>query len=312
MLDDVLWVEKYRPKTLRDCILPDKISTAFQKYCEDKNVPNLILSGGSGVGKTASAVSMLNDIGHDSMVINGSMYGNIGTLRNEIKEYATTISFSGGRKYVILDEADYINQPTQAALRNFTEKYSSGCGFILTCNFPNRIIQPLHSRCSLVNFKFEPSEKPNALKRFIDRAKEILEKENIEYEKKAVEEFVIQHFPDFRKTLMELQSYSSIGIIDKGILSQRSFDNFKELVKSIKDKDYTKVTKWVADNKDVDFPSLCRNFYETNRNEFIPQDIPKIVLILAEYQYKDAFVSDKEINMCAMMTEIMVSVSNYK
>lgn len=313
MIDEFLWVEIYRPKTLDDCILPDKISKAFHQYVRDRNVPNLILSGGSGSGKTSSARALLSDIDCDSIIINGSLYGTIGTLRNEIKEYASTVSLTGGRKYVILDEADYLNQQSmQPALRNFMEEYSSGCGFILTCNYPNRILPALHSRCSLVNFTFEKEERPRAAFKFIERAKKILEAERIEYDDSAVAEFIIKHFPDFRKALNELQAYSACGKIDVGILSQRSVDSFNELTESIKRKDYSKVTQWVVDNKDIDFPTLCRDFYKTSKDKFLPEDVPKIVLTLADYQYKDAFVADKEINMLAMMTEIMVSIGTYK
>ena len=231
MLQDFLWVEKYRPKTVEDTILPTDLKATFQQFVEQKNVPNLILTGGPGVGKTTIAKAMLEELGCTYIVINGSMNGNIDTLRNEIKNFASTVSFSGGRKYVILDEADYLNpQSTQPALRNFMEEFSANCGFILTCNFLNRIIAPLHSRCSVVQFKINAADKPKLAARFLKRMTGILEKENVEFELAVVAQLIMKHFPDWRRVLNELQRYSATGKIDTGILANISSDNFKTLV----------------------------------------------------------------------------------
>jgi len=307
MLQDFLWVEKYRPKTVEDTILPADLKATFQQFVDQKNVPNLILTGGPGVGKTTIAKAMLEELGCTYIVINGSMNGNIDTLRNEIKNFASTVSFSGGRKYVILDEADYLNpQSTQPALRNFMEEFSANCGFILTCNFLNRIIAPLHSRCSVVQFKINASDKPKLAGRFMKRMTGILQKENVEYEEKVVAELIMKHFPDWRRVLNELQRYSATGKIDTGILANISSDNFKSLVDKLKAKDFTGMRKWVAENLDNEPSVLFKRIFD-NSNECLKADsVPRMVLLLADYQYKSAFVVDQEINFVAFLTEVMV------
>jgi DNA polymerase III delta prime subunit len=307
MLQDFLWVEKYRPKTVEDTILPADLKATFQQFVEQKNVPNLILTGGPGVGKTTIAKAMLEELGCTYIVINGSMNGNIDTLRNEIKNFASTVSFSGGRKYVILDEADYLNpQSTQPALRNFMEEFSANCGFILTCNFLNRIIAPLHSRCSVVHFKINASDKPKLAGRFMKRMTGILQKENVEFEEKVVAELIMKHFPDWRRVLNELQRYSATGKIDTGILANISSDNSKSLVDRLKAKDFTGMRKWVAENLDNEPSVLFRQIFDSSNECLNPNSVGRMVLLLAEYQYKSAFVVDQEINFVAFLTEVMI------
>ena len=282
MLQDFLWVEKYRPKTVEDTILPADLKATFQQFVDQKNVPNLILTGGPGVGKTTIAKAMLEELGCTYIVINGSMNGNIDTLRNEIKNFASTVSFSGGRKYVILDEADYLNpQSTQPALRNFMEEFSANCGFILTCNFLNRIIAPLHSRCSVVQFKINASDKPKLAGRFMKRMTGILQKENVEYEEKVVAELIMKHFPDWRRVLNELQRYSATGKIDTGILANISSDNFKSLVDKLKAKDFTGMRKWVAENLDNEPSVLFKRIFDNSNECLVPDSVPRLVLLLS-------------------------------
>jgi len=307
MLQDFLWVEKYRPKTVEDTILPADLKATFQQFVEQKNVPNLILTGGPGVGKTTIAKAMLEELGCTYIVINGSMNGNIDTLRNEIKNFASTVSFSGGRKYVILDEADYLNpQSTQPALRNFMEEFSANCGFILTCNFLNRIIAPLHSRCSVVQFKINASDKPKLAGRFMKRVTGILQKENVEFEERVVAELIMKHFPDWRRVINELQRYSATGKIDTGILANISSDNFKALFERLKAKDFTGMRKWVAENLDNEPSVLFRRIFDSSNECLNPNSVGRMVLLLAEYQYKSAFVVDQEINFVAFLTEVMI------
>ena len=307
MLQDYLWVEKYRPKTVEDTILPADLKATFQQFVEQKNVPNLILTGGPGVGKTTIAKAMLEELGCTYIVINGSMNGNIDTLRNEIKNFASTVSFSGGRKYVILDEADYLNpQSTQPALRNFMEEFSANCGFILTCNFLNRIIAPLHSRCSVIQFKISNTDKPKLAGRFMKRVIGILQKENVEFEEKVVAELIMKHFPDWRRVLNELQRYSATGKIDTGILANISQDNYKALVERMKAKDFSGIRKWVAENLDNEPSALFQKIFETTNEYVEPNSIPKLVLYMADYQYKSAFVVNQEINFVAFLTEVMM------
>lgn len=305
--DDFLWVEKYRPRKIADTVLPQSLHSVFQQFVDDRNVPHLLLSGRAGVGKTTVARAMLDELGADYIVINGSLNGNIDTLRNDILQFASAVSLDGGRKYVILDEADYLNpNSTQPALRNFMEEYSKNCGFILTCNFKNRIIEPLHSRCTVVEFSIPSEEKPKIAARFYKRIVDILGKEGVEFDAKVVAGIVQKHFPDFRRTLNELQRYSASGKIDSGILVDLQDTNLKELVNSIKQKDFTNVRKWVAENTDTDPIALFRKLYDTSVELMKPSSIPQLVLILADYQYKHAFVADQEVNTMACMTEIMV------
>lgn len=307
MREQFLWVERYRPRKIEDCILPDELKNTFQKFVDDGSIPNLLLSGTAGVGKTTVARAMLEQINADYIVINGSMNGNIDTLRNDIRNFAATVSFTGGRKYVILDEADYLNaNSTQPALRNFMEEYSSNCGFILTCNFANRIIAPLHSRCSVVEFKINGKQKAPLAKQFMDRVNTILDTEGVEYDKKVVAELIMKHFPDWRRVLNELQRYAASGKIDSGILAQMDNLDVRELSKLLKVKDFTSMRKWVATNSSMDANMLFRKLYDVSTETMQSESIPELVLILAEYQYKAAFVVDQEINTAACLTKIMM------
>jgi len=307
MREDFLWVEKYRPRKITDCILPDDLKQTFQQFVNDGNIPNLLLSGTAGVGKTTVARAMLEQINADYIIINGSMKGNIDTLRNDIRNFAATVSFTGGRKYVILDEADYLNaNSTQPALRNFMEEFSNNCGFILTCNFVNRIIEPLHSRCSVVEFKIGTKEKAELAKQFLTRACGILDTENVGYDKKVVAEVIMKHFPDWRRVLNELQRYSARGTIDSGILASVDNIEIKELVKYLKGKEFEAMRKWVGANSSMDVNVLFRKLYEAASTIMKPESIPPLVLALADYQYKSAFVADQEINLAACMTQIMI------
>jgi DNA polymerase III delta prime subunit len=306
---EFLWVEKYRPRNIDDTILPEELKNTFKTFVSQKEVPNLLLTGRAGTGKTTIARALLEEIGCDYIVINGSMNGNIDTLRNEIAQFASSISFTGSRKYVILDEADYLNpQSTQPALRNFMEEYSKNCGFILTCNFRNRIIEPIHSRCSIVEFKIPKDEKPKLAMQFYKRLLKILEDENVTSDTKTLAAFVERYFPDFRRTINELQRYSATGSIDSGILSNFQESKFLNLVAFIKDKGFTNVRKWVGEHSDVEDAVLFRTFYDTASEHVKASSIPQLVLLIAKYQYNSAFVADKEINLVAFLTEVMVEI----
>lgn len=312
MINDVfLWTEKYRPKTVSDCILPNELKKTFQNFVDEKNVPNLLLTGRAGVGKTTIAKAMLSQIGCDSIIINGSLNGNIDTLRNDIQAFASSVSLvDEGRKYVILDEADYLNpNSTQPALRNFMEEFSQNCGFILTCNFKNRIIEPLHSRCSVVEFKIPNEEKPKLATAFFKRASEILQNEGVPFDQKVLAAVITKYFPDWRRVLNELQRYSATGRIDTGILTVFSDESFKTLIQAMKAKNFSDVRKWVGENSDVDQTTVFRKFYDYAVDVIQQQSVPQLVLILADYQHKAAFVADQEINLAACFTEIMVECS---
>lgn len=307
--EDFLWVEKYRPKTIEETILPAELKKTFQQFVDQKNIPNLILSGTAGVGKTTVARAMLEELGCDYYVINGSMNGNIDTLRNEILGFASTVSFTGGRKYVILDEADYLNSnSTQPALRNFMEEFSRNCGFILTCNFRNRIIEPLHSRCSVIDFKINKSDMAKLAGQFFKRVQTILDTENITYDKAVVAEVIQQHFPDWRRVLNELQRYSSSGAIDSGILTNLKTINIKDLIGLMKEKNFTEVRKWVKNNIDSDINDMFNQFYDTAYEYFDTRYIPALVMMIAKYQYQGAFAANQEINFVAFLAEIMVEL----
>jgi DNA polymerase III delta prime subunit len=307
MKDDFLWVEKYRPHKIEDCILPESLKTTFSEFVKQGNIPNLLLTGSQGTGKTTVARAMCEELGLDYIEINGSMNGGIDTLRTEIKNFASTISFTGTRKMVILDEADYLNaQSTQPALRNFMEEFSKNCGFILTCNFKNRIIEPLHSRCSIIEFKIPSSQKPKLASQFHKRACGILEQEGIEFDKAVVAEVVTKHFPDWRRVLNELQRYSVTGKIDSGILSNLGEENFKGLVDLLKNKRFNDMRKWVAENLDTEPTAFFRKFYDLSSTYMKPNSIPQLILLLGRYQYQSAFVADQEINTVAFLTEVMV------
>ena len=308
MREEFLWVEKYRPHTIEDTILPDDLKKTFQTFVDNGNIPNLLLTGSAGIGKTTVAKAMLDEIGADYIIINGSDEGRlIDTLRTKIKNFASSMSLAGGRKYVILDESDYLNAETvQPALRNFMEEYSANCGFILTCNFVNKIIAPLHSRCSVVEFKMRNADKPKLAGQFFKRVEWILEREGIDYEQKVVAELITKHFPDNRRILNELQRYSVTGRIDSGVLANQTESNLKVLMDALKNKEFSNVRKWVGQNIDGDMAPFFRKFYETIHDYVAPASIPQIVVTLADYQFKSAFAADQEINTMAMLTEIMV------
>ena len=303
-----VWVEKFRPTKIDDCILPEDIKSTFNNFVKQKYIPNLILSGGPGVGKTTVAKAMLSECGFDSIMINGSLNGGIDTLRFDIKNFASTVSFTDTRKYVILDEADYLSPLVQSALRNFMEEYSKNCGFILTCNYKNKIIEPLHSRCSVIEFKIDTKNKSLLASKFMRRVENILESENIPYDKKVVAALIIKHFPDWRRILNELQRFSATGKIDSDILVSFSDDNFKKLVGFLKSKNFTEMRKWVAMNTDIEATSLYRKLYDTTNEYIKDQFVPQLVLHIANYSYKGAFVADPEVNLVACLTEIMSDV----
>jgi len=304
---EYLWVEKYRPKVIADCIFPSAMKTTFTDMVESGEVQNLLLSGGAGCGKTTVARALCNELDSDCIIVNCSEDGNIDTLRTRIRNFASTVSMSGNKKVVILDEFDYSNaQSTQPALRGFMEEFSANCRFILTCNFKNRIIEPLHSRCTCINFQIPTKERPALAKQMLQRVKGILDIEGVAYDDKVLVELIMKHFPDFRRILNELQRYSVSGKIDVGILTQLGEIKIKELISALKGKDFTSVRKWVVENSDADSASLFRKIYESMYDCFASSSIPKLVLILAEYQYKAAFVADTEINMTACLTEIMM------
>jgi DNA polymerase III delta prime subunit len=307
MKDDFLWVEKYRPHKIEDCILPESLKSTFSEFVKQGSIPNLLLTGSQGTGKTTVARARCEELGLDYIEINGSMNGGIDTLRTEIKNFASTISFTGTRKMVILDEADYLNaQSTQPALRNFMEEFSKNCGFILTCNFKNRIIEPLHSRCSVIEFKIPSSQKPKLAAQFHKRACGILEQEGVEFDKAVVAEVVTKHFPDWRRVLNELQRYSVTGKIDSGILANLGEENFKGLVDLLKNKRFNDMRKWVSENLDTEPTAFFRKFYDMASTYMKPNSIPQLVLLLGRYQYQSAFVADQEINTVAFLTEVMV------
>ena len=309
---EILWVEKYRPQKIEDCILPSELKQTFQQFVDNGECPNLLLSGSAGCGKTTVAKAMLEQLGCTYMMINGSEESGIDVLRNKIKNFASTVSMDGNRKFVILDEADYLNpQSTQPALRGFIEEFHKNCGFILTCNFKNRIIEPLHSRCSVVEFRIPATEKPALAGQFFKRVQDILKSEDVQFEPKAVAGIVEKHFPDWRRVLNELQRYSASGMIDAGILVNLSETNMKDLVTFLKETDFKSIRKWVANNLDNDPSRMYRKVYDTLYDEVQPQTVPHLVLATADYSYKSAFVADQEINMLAYMVEIMQQV-NFK
>jgi DNA polymerase III delta prime subunit len=307
MLEEYLWVEKFRPKRVADCILPASLKDTFQAFIDQKSIPNLILSGTSGVGKTTVAKAMLEELDCDYITINASLYGNIDTLRNEILNFVSSVSLSGGRKYVILDEADYLNaNTTQPALRNFMEEFSKNAGFIFTCNFKNRIIEALHSRCATIDFTMTKAEKPKMAALFFKRACSILSSEGVEFEQPVVAELVQKYFPDWRRVLNELQRYSVNGKIDTGILAVVRDVSLTNLVEMLKGKKYTEVRRWVSDNLDNDQTSLYRRFYDQAAAVMTPDSIPALILLLGKYQYQAAFAADAEINTMAFLTEVLV------
>lgn len=307
MRKDFLWVEKYRPKTIDDCILPKDIKKTFKEVAKQGVIPNLLLSGSPGTGKTTVARALCDEVDAEYIFINGSKDGNIDTLRTKINDFASSVSLQGARKVVILDEADYLNpNSTQPALRGFIEEFSKNCTFIFTCNFKNRILAPVRSRLVVVDFKIPDKEKPVLAKQFLDRLSGILEGEEIKYEKKVIAALITKFFPDFRRTLGELQNYGRSGQIDVGILSSLSEVSIKELMAAMKAKDFKSVRKWVVQNLDNDPVRVFRKIYDSSKEYFKPGSIPELILIIADYQYKAAFVPDQEINMVAALVQIML------
>jgi DNA polymerase III delta prime subunit len=302
---EVLWVEKYRPRLIEDTILPQRTKDTFKKFVSDGTVPNLLLAGGPGVGKTTIAKAMLNELDCDYIVKNGSLNVGIDTLRYEISSFASTVSLTGGRKYVIFDEADNLNATVQPALRNFIEEFSSNCGFIFTCNFKNRILGPLRSRLSEIDFTVEKADKPKLASQFFKRVINILEQERVDYDQKVVAKVIERHFPDFRRVLTELQTYAASGRIDEGIfvnIKQESIDTLFELLKI---KNFTGMRKWVADNSDQDANEMFRRIYEAANDRVELKSMPGFCVTLADYMYKSSLVADQEINLVAFLTEVM-------
>jgi len=309
MRDEFLWVEKYRPKTIEDCILPDNIKSTFQNFLIKGEVPNLLLAGPAGCGKTTVAKALCNELGVDVYVINGSDEGRfLDTVRNTAKNFASTVSLSSTAKHkvIIIDEADNTTNDVQLLLRAFTEEFSGNCRFIFTCNFKNKIIEPLHSRCAVVEFGIGGKQKPAIAAQFFKRIQEILDKESVEYEPKVLVELINKHFPDWRRVLNECQRYSSGGKIDAGILAHFSDVKVNDLIRHLKEKNFPEVRKWIVNNLDNDTSVLLRRIYDACYDSLVPSSIPAAVLTLAKYQYQMAFVADQEINMLACLTEIMV------
>jgi len=308
MSNDFLWVEKYRPKTIAETILPDNLKQTFQKIVDTGELPNMLFTGTAGLGKTTVAKAMCNELALDYIIINGSEEGNIDTLRTKIKQFASTVSLQGGYKVVILDEADYLNpQSTQPALRGFIEEFANNCRFILTCNFKNRIIEPLHSRCGVYEFNTSKKDMADLMGHFMQRVTAILEAESVQFEKKAVADLIVKYAPDWRRVLNELQRYSVLGHIDSSICSSSS-GAFDDLFLFLKEKDFKKMRAWVVNNIDTDAAAIFRGLYDNMGNKVQPHSVPQLVLILADYQYKNAFVADHELNVVACLTEIMANV----
>lgn len=308
-MNQYLWVEKYRPQTIDECILPESMKNTFKEFIQSGELPNFLFAGSAGVGKTTIAKALCNEIGAEYLFINGSEESGIDILRNKIKNFASSVSLTDAKKVVILDEADYLNaNSTQPALRGFIEEFSNNCRFIFTCNFKNRIIEPLHSRCAVVEFKIENKDKPKIAAAFYRRVMDILSQEKIEADSKVVAEVITKYFPDYRRVLNELQRYSVSGKIDSGLLVNVGEASYSELIKHLKSKSFNEVRKWVGKNSDADTTEVFRTLYDKASDIIEPGSIPQLVLILADYQYKAAFVADKEINIMAALTEVMSGV----
>jgi DNA polymerase III delta prime subunit len=309
MSNEYLWVEKYRPQKVADTILPTKLKETFQKIIDGGELPNMLFTGTAGLGKTTVAKAMCNELNCDFILINGSEEGNIDTLRTKIKQFASSVSLSSDFKVVILDEADYLNpQSTQPALRGFIEEFSSNCRFILTCNFKNRIIEPLHSRCGVYEFNTSKKDLAPIASQFMKRCQYILEEEGVSYTQMAVADLIMKFAPDWRRVINELQRYSVNGNIDAGIVNVVSDKNYDDLFSYLKNKDFKKMRSWVVNNIDTDASAIFRAIYDKMAEKVAPQSIPQLVLILGDYQYKNAFVADHELNVVACLTEVMSDV----
>jgi len=309
MSNEFLWVEKYRPTKIEDTILPESLKKTFQKIVTGGELPNMLFTGTAGLGKTTVARALCNGLDCDYILINGSEEGNIDTLRTKIKQFASSVSLQGGYKVVILDEADYLNpQSTQPALRGFIEEFSNNCRFILTCNFKNRIIEPLHSRCGVYEFNTSKKDMVDLCQNFMARCQLILSNEQIKYDDKAVAELIMKFAPDWRRVLNELQRYAIHGTIDSGILNNVKDKNYDDLFSHLKNKDFKKMRNWIVNNIDTDASAIFRAMYDRMSDKVAPQSIPQLVLILADYQYKNAFVADHELNVVACLTEVMSDV----
>ena len=307
MSNDFLWVEKYRPKTIAETILPDSLKQVFQKIVDGGELPNMLFTGTAGLGKTTVAKAFCNQLNLDHILINGSEEGNIDTLRTKIKQFASSVSLLGGYKVVILDEADYLNpQSTQPALRGFIEEFANNARFLLTCNFKNRIIEPLHSRCGVYEFNTSKKDLQPLAAQMLKRCQTILESEGVSYDQMAVVDLIMKHAPDWRRILNELQRQSMVGIVASGDVDHTS--SYDSLFTHLKQKDFKKMRQWVSNNIDTDASAIFRALYDRMYDKLNPQSIPQLVLILADYQYKNAFVADHELNVVACMTEIMANV----
>ena len=308
-MSDFIWVEKYRPQTIEDCILPDNIKKTFKEFLNKGEIPNMLLAGPPGVGKTTVAKALCNELGVDFYVINGSDEGRfLDTVRNNAKNFASTVSLTSEAKHkvIIIDEADNTGNDVQLLLRAFIEEFAGNCRFIFTCNYKNKILEPLHSRCAVVDFSIRGKEKQQIAANFFQRLNFILEQERIETDKKVLVELVNKHFPDWRRVLNECQRYSVSGKIDSGILAAFSDVAVDDLIKNLKEKNFPEVRKWVNSNMDNDTSVLFRRIYDSLYECLVPNTIPAAVLVIAKYQYQMAFVADQEINMLACLTEIMV------
>jgi DNA polymerase III delta prime subunit len=305
-MNEALWVEKYRPHTIADCILPDEYKSTFQSYVDRKEIPHLLLCGTPGTGKTTVARALCDEIGCDYLMINGSDESGIDTFRVKIKNYASAMSLGGGKKVIIIDEADYLNpNSVMPALRGAMEEFAHNCTFIMTCNYKNRIIEPLHSRCAVIEFKLRKEDKPKMAAQFMKRAAEILANEKVPYDKAVLAEVVKKHFPDYRRVLNELQRYSVSGKIDSGILTSIADVSINDLVKALTNKDFSATRKWVADFGGDDPAKVYRKIYDSLYDVMDKQSIPYAVVLLAKYSYQSAFVVDQELCLTACLVELM-------
>jgi len=307
---EFLWVEKYRPQTIDECVLTKDLKDTFNGIVKSGELHNMLLSGTAGTGKTTVAKALCNELGLDWMLINGSEESGIDVLRNKIKQFASTVSLTGGIKVIILDEADYLNaQSTQPALRGFIEEFSNNCRFILTCNFKNRLIEPLHSRCAVVEFNTNKKQLAGLASQFMGRLKSILDNEGVTYNEKVIAELIIRHAPDWRRVIGECQRYGSTGEIPAAILIGNSDESIAEVITHLKSKDFKSMRAWVANNAALDTSAIFRKIYDVLSDHADASGIPAAVLILADYQFKAAFVADKELNLVAAMTELMANVT---